>query len=277
MGDIFLKDEIPHQGPQWRSINDIKQILYRIKSVPPSYVRLVPTGYMIGFTQEKDVNHMIDDDTYNKLKLVHLTVDLAKTTKESREIVIVDIPDYLYNDSDAVICNDLQQKNSLRIIKFIKYISPYSQRRIIKAIVDSNLSHANVVQRGKIKLGHSILNLRNSTRASQATSNTQSQPQANLSYSMPRAQPNDQFLSRHSNWGIHQNLQNPNTNHINNRPVSLRPQYSDIDRKFHLDSFQSICAHLSTGPENPELFVRQYNLMLHHYGYSVIDIPDELI
>ena len=157
MGDIFLKDEIPHQGPQRRSINDIKQILYRIKSVPPIYIRLVPTGYMVGFSQEKDVNHMIDNDTFNQLKLVNLTVDLAKTTKESREIVIVDIPDYLYNDSDAVICNDLQQKNSLRIIKFIKYISPYSQRRIIKAIVDSNLSHANVVQYGKIKLGNSIV------------------------------------------------------------------------------------------------------------------------
>ena len=94
MGDIYLKDEIIHQSPHRRTINEIKQILYGINSIPPSYVRLIPTGYMVGFTQEKDVNYIIDNGTINKLKLLHLTIDLSKTTKENREIVIVDIPEY---------------------------------------------------------------------------------------------------------------------------------------------------------------------------------------
>ena len=64
---------------------------------------------------------------------------------------------------------------------------------------------------------------------------------------------------------------------MNSGAVPSQPQYSETDRKFHVDSFQAICSHLSTGPVNPELFVYQFNLCLAHYGYSTISIPDNLI
>ena len=84
--------------------------------------------------------------------------------------MIADIPQYIFNESEAYILNDLQQKNGINIIQFCKYVSPYTGMNIIKVIIDTKTAKENIVQRSTIKLCNSHLSVRNSSTAAQPSS-----------------------------------------------------------------------------------------------------------
>ena len=66
-------------------------------------------------------------------------------------------------------------------------------------------------------------------------------------------------------------------NIVDNSPLFSNSQYSDSIYNSHVQSFKAICSHLSTGPENPEIFVYMYNLLLSHHGYPSVSVPESII
>ena len=87
--------------------------------------------------------------------------------------------------------------------------------------------------------------------------------------STPSAQQQGNLLSANSRWASNSNsnVLQPNLNNDNN----------DSTLNVHFEAFKAICSHLSMGPENPKLFVFQYNLCLEHNGYPPVNIPDNVI
>ena len=126
MGEIYLRDDFLQERRQVRYKRDIEQILESLVSPPHSFIKPVPKGFIVGFPHDRDINYMIHRKTISLLKLKNLTVDLSKNTRADREIMILDTPDYIFNEQDAYILNNLEMKNGIKIIQFCKYTSPYS-------------------------------------------------------------------------------------------------------------------------------------------------------
>ena len=276
---VYLKDDLLQQGRQRRTVYDIQQILHAIHSSPPSFIKQVPSGFIVGFPRDNDVNFIIQCNTISLLKQQNLSAALSNNTRANREIKIVDIPQYIFNESEANILDDLEQKNGIKIVQFTTYTSPYTGMNVIKAVIDTKASKDVIVQRNTLKLCNSNLSVRNSSTAAQASSQQQNVAPPNPIPSTPSSQHQGQLLPRNSSWGNQSSSISSitNTSNANCGTVSSQPKFSESDRKFHVDSFKAICSHLSTGPVNPELFVYQFNLCLAHYGYSTISIPDNLI
>ena len=168
MGEVYLKDYSLESRLPRKSVRDIELLLQRINTCPPTFIKQFPNGgFIVGFSQEKDVNLIIDPRTISWLEQRHLSAYLSKNTRITREIVLTDVPQYLHEESDEYIKDHLEQQNGIKIIQFIKYVSPYSRKRIIKAILDSKANHEAIVLRDRIKLGNAILPLHKSTRPAQ--------------------------------------------------------------------------------------------------------------
>ena len=129
------------------------------------------------------------------------------------------------------------------------------------------------------KLGNVHLSVYSSLPVPETPSQQHNPDRIVPSPSTPSSQHEGRLLPSNSKWANQANRQQsfPSTSEVKNVTATTQQQCSDSDMKFHLESFKTICAHLSTGPENPELFVHQFNLCLSHYGYPTISIPDVLI
>ena len=80
MAEIYLRDDNFAQNvtSHRKSSEDIKRILYEIRSAIPSDVKEVDKGFIVRFHRDMDVNYVMNNLRYDQLKRRHLTPDLSK-------------------------------------------------------------------------------------------------------------------------------------------------------------------------------------------------------
>lgn len=174
MSEIYLRDDLFTQrhGPR-KSTPDIWNILQEIRSEPPTDIRQLKLGFILKFQRDQDVNFIMQEDTDNLLQQNNITPDLSKNTRFYREILILDIPDSIYDEEEFQIKQDLEHQNNINIFHLIKYESRFSSRKFLKAIFYTRAAKENILYKGIIYLHRVRLHVSNSCEAPPDRSSTQ--------------------------------------------------------------------------------------------------------
>ena len=170
MSQIYLRDETLKKdyrgGGNKRTIDVINFIFTKIIPRPLSSIRPTRLGYIAIYPNEEDANYFFRVNIVDKLKAKSLKPRLHYDTQEVREIVVLDIPDDIYDYDDPTIIAELEYRNEFNIIEFEKYLSLKSHRKYIKVALDSKEAREAALNKGKVRMFYAQLDVQKKNNTS---------------------------------------------------------------------------------------------------------------
>ena len=304
MCEIYIRDTlIPKESDGKgvrRSLEEINEILTNIIPKPTSSMRMVRLGFTIAYQYDEDANHFLKENVITKLQEKHLLARFSYNTQEQREIYIPNVPQSTFNKIEPHLLVELEAKNSISILKLVKFHSYATSKNYIKIIMENKQAKDQLANKGKVYLYQLELsalaklhnNARNNTRVRRHPNGPGHVPVAgnNGTYITPSAQHMGMALPNSSYWaGDRSNTnQSPPQNYTSgqNNPgllpqppgsVAWQNQLYISNINFFLQATGVICEKLSSGLVNPDVFVANYNQVLIQKGYSAIHIPEDML
>ena len=250
-------------------------------------------GITVDYPNESTVNKFLDADIINRLKDHMLTPSLSYDTQLKREIYITNVPTDIFNKADASITLDIETENQITLTKMQKFDPETTKKNTIKLIMNSESSKNKVATKGSIKLfnrqlpAYAKVPKRTQTTSSNSTFRGQPNLQAHHNTGMgnrhhrtpPNAQQQWPDLPHSSYWA-------GNRYNASSRPPLLatppglaawQNQFYDTEITIFLQATGVICEKLSSGLENPEVFVSNFNEVLTEKGYCTVHIPHSIL
>ena len=127
MSQIYLRDTtLPKDykgGGTRRTIDEINTILTEIIPRPLCTINFTKVGYVVVYPDEFGANYFFDPNKYKKLETKNLEARLHYDTQLTRDILILDVPEQIYQRDATAIIPELEERNSIHIIVFEKYKS----------------------------------------------------------------------------------------------------------------------------------------------------------
>ena len=253
-----------------------------MRSAIPVEVKQVARGYIVKYRSDAQVNYIMQNSIYSQLQARNLTPDLTNDARYHRELLVPDVPESLYELQKEVLLSELEHQNNIKILQITPFSPQYSSRKYFKIILETCEAKENLISRGiiylrnvRLHVGHSCPTPPDRTSTRQSRDNP---PIQDVPVVPARDTSSNMQQSQRNHWGnLPAEQSSTSDGHsMNIRSLSNSSYPSETIYSFHAQSFKTICSYLCTGPINPEMFVFQYNLMLDHYGYPKISIPDNL-
>ena len=121
MGDIYLFDEdLPRDNSRpRRSDSLIVQILRDIGSAPVN-IKTKPSGFIVTLSWDHEVNFLLTSAT-RSLENNKLRAEVGFSTVPDRQLMIVDIPQAIYEANISQIKSSLQYENHVSVVRLTKF------------------------------------------------------------------------------------------------------------------------------------------------------------
>ena len=153
---IYLRDILAERNntSSKRTIPVIQQIIYDTATTNFDIQRINPTelGYLITHNTDKELNYIFNPVIIDKLKNLNLKAELGNPIKKLREIVISEIPDYIYFKTTAELSQNIETKNPFKVLTLSKHISPSNKKQYLFITVDSIEARDQTIIKGSIIL-----------------------------------------------------------------------------------------------------------------------------
>ena len=121
MGEVFFRNTYLNRDGSERVISEerIKEILRDVRAVLPASITMKRRGAIIKLYHNSDINDIL---TRAKPLLQRYGIDpqLGKTTKPYREVMVSNVPEYVYNETLDNLKADMEKRNELDIIELKK-------------------------------------------------------------------------------------------------------------------------------------------------------------
>ena len=293
MAEIYMRDNLlpkDYDGKsKRRTSEEIQGILAEVIPRAPKSVKQTKLGYRIFYDDDADINFFFKIDKVEHLKTKLLTPQLSYNSQEQRELYIIDISEEIYKKTDSIILLELEQENSLTILILEKFTSHKTNKRYLKLTLDSKNARDNMINKGLIKAFNENLTVlpKKSSKVTMASGTDPQQPQYGWQQKSS-AQHQGLALSSDSNWAGNRSKPYNSTQGNRNQPkpgllpTPLGLQVTQNNQcnttiKLYMEAFGVICDRLSSGLENPDLFVATFNDILHAQGYPTVNISQDIL
>ena len=100
MIEIYLRDDRFAEGsaPKLSKVK-IENISHDVNSKPPLDIFPVSRGFVVKLESNQDVNYLMDNEIFHKLRHENVTADRSKDTCFHREVLITDISQTIYDEN----------------------------------------------------------------------------------------------------------------------------------------------------------------------------------
>ena len=292
MTEIYLRDDRYAQGSAPKlSKENIENILREVNSKPPLDIFPVSRGFIVKFESDEDVNYLMDDKIFQKLRHKYITADLSKDTRFYREVLITDVPLTIYEENKWDICDELEYHNNITILYITPFRSHRSGKYFIKIILDTRSSKENIINKGILYLFNARLKAINSCppppeRSTFPTSQSppndinnawaQGSRQEHTSTSTSQGPPNS-IRNAWTEGSRQEHTSTSTSSEPQNEQATTEPNPLKMNETFNLKAFDIISSRLSDGLENPDTYIFYFNEMLKHNGYPEVNIPRDIL